>query len=74
MPPEKGRKAAAICKHLMDYNPDKPEAIWENVGHAILRLQEEIPSFQAMVCMLTTVHYIILSTEDLSLNQSKPTV
>jgi hypothetical protein len=27
-----------------------------------------------MVCVLTTVRYIILSTEDLSLNQSKPTV
>jgi hypothetical protein len=47
MPPEEGRKAAAICKHLMDYNPDKPEATWEDVGHAVLRLQEEIPSFQS---------------------------
>jgi hypothetical protein len=47
MPPEEGRKAAAICKHLMDYNPDKPEATWEDVGRAVLRLQEEIPSFQS---------------------------
>jgi hypothetical protein len=73
MPPKEGSKAAIICKDLMDYNPDKPEATWEDTK-ALGGDPELSVRGVTMVHVLTTVCYIILSTENLSLNQSKPTV